>query len=159
MTFLVWKIKCWGPLRTVHLRVIIIHNCPEPLSSEICTLISRGSIYYNFLFTTMHFLPLKLVEYAAMSTGMVSCLHKLSCVMSTHSILLSWGLALLNLWLGLDIRHWYALPDGTILFKPIRWPCLPRHHHWQVANAISITERLAPSRPVSLHWGRRCHAS
>lgn len=27
---------------------------------------------------------------------------------------------------------------GTIIFKPIWWPCLPRHRHWQLANAISI---------------------
>lgn len=33
---------------------------------------------------------------------------------------------------------------GVLLFKPIRWPCHPRHYHWQVANVISILELLAP---------------
>lgn len=53
MTFLVLKIYCWGPLRTVESQVIIIHYCSEPLSSEIYRLIVMF-IFFFCLFTTIY---------------------------------------------------------------------------------------------------------
>lgn len=126
-----WKNKVLGSFKNCALKCD--YNLQLFRTSEQENLHTDKLWFYIFcmlIFTGMRFLPLKSAEYAALSTEVVSCLHMLSfCIMLTHSILLSWGLALKVLWLGQGIKHSYALPLGTILFKPVKWSCLSRHHH------------------------------